>query len=177
MINWYQVILVLQKECFSIITAFIAVVALIISSKQNKKIEEIDERTKPNFDFEIHDANILKSSDYNEYLFRLVIVNLSDSANSLKNVTLNILYENKNIHSTVGFNYDISKVVAPMTDLERFPVNVDGRKSVGVSVQFSIKNEFFSDKNVNEYNVIIEDIFGFKKIDKKTIINEVFKNE
>lgn len=158
----------------------VALISLVVSifcyfeyKKVNKIALKIDERTSPKFNLDIYESNYIKENDNLLYFFTILVTNLSDSANSLKQINLRVSYEEecKNYDFVLSPSFEENKVIT--IELTKLPLNIEGRNSKLIHSQFLISSTFKNSKKFLEYSIEIFDSFGNKETSSTAIINGV----
>lgn len=160
----------LRKNWIALLSLIIAILSIFESHSANKLTKKVDDRTKPNFELEIQDSVYCKNGDKITYFFTVLVTNLSDSGNSIKDINLKVNYEEVDNKDVI---FTLSKTNNSDTSVAVVPFFIEGRNSKLLKLKFEVPVEFKSGKKFLKYTLTAYDAFLSERFSTTTMINEV----
>lgn len=166
--------------CLPEISAIIiSVISLIISYNNYKFNQEANKILKLRFDSEapqfelfLNEQLMKEKDDYVEYFFSVLISNMSDKKNSIRNIELEIHYKFGERDNSIKFDYNLI-MINQESIIAQLPIDIDERSSKKINITFNVPIALRNDKDIISYSVNVYDIFQIETTVDAMLVNEV----
>ncbi len=158
----------------------ISVISLIISYNNYKFNQEANKILKLRFDSEapqfilfLNEQLMKQKDDCIEYLFSILISNMSDKKNSIRNLELEIHYKFGERDNSIKFDYNSIRIINQESIQAHLPIDIDERSSRRIDITFNVPIALRNDKDIISYSVNVYDVFQNKTTVDAMLVNEV----
>ncbi len=142
------------------------------SAKKSLKLQEkIYADEKPNLSFQIINSFLFDSKEekYIDYYFYLGVYNKSNRSNSIREFTLKIISNDKNINviqdNKCQFKYEKIKIT-------NLPINIGANESFIGWIAFRIEKNIYDKLDINGYILSARDIFDIEYNEYEVLVRE-----
>lgn len=163
-----------------IVAIIISVISLAISYNNYRFNREANKILKLRFDseapqFELFlNEQLMKAKDNRiEYFFSILISNMSDKKNSIRDLELEIHYEFEGRDNSIKFDYNSIRIINQESIVTHLPIDIDERSSKKIDITFDVPIDLRNDKDIISYSVNVYDVFQKKTTVDAMLVNEV----
>lgn len=158
----------------------ISVISLIISYNNYKFNQEANKILKLRFDSEapqfelfLNEQLMKQKDDCIEYFFSILISNMSDKKNSIRNLELEIHYKFGERDNSIKFDCNSVRIINQESIIAHLPIDIDERSSKRIDITFNVPIALRNDKDIISYSVNVYDVFQNKTTVDAMLVNEV----
>lgn len=165
-------IVAITSAAIALLSAIFTLLLAGFAKKTYKLQKEIFEAGKVNFVIQEVENSFLfnaKTEDKIYYFFKIVLSNLSDRANSINKICLELSYNN---NSTLIINCQDSIIIQP--DLQRLtiPNNIASHNSTSGWVVFEVEKKVYNAIDINTHYIAVQDIHGMNVKKEEIYVRE-----